>query len=208
MQVQDLIDRARSQLGQAARYRLGGGKTDPRGSTCLDEDRSADCSAFVTWCFRLPKYQAAEVWYLEDLNGGWLNTDGMWLDAHRPYGFFELLEAPLPGCLVVFPAHRGGPLGLPEPPGPKVGHCGIVLEVSRKTAGRDKDTPWEWSGQSIARTQADKVIHCSSGNARSWGDAIRETDTTVFDRRSSTIYAWPSSVEPLVPSVFNLGLAR
>lgn len=198
MNVQELTARARSQLGLATVYRLGGGKTTPWGNDCRDEERSCDCSAFATWVYKLPKFQASEIWYLLELNGGWLNTDGMWLDAQRPFGFFERLEAPLPGALIVYPAHRGA--ALPEPPGPKVGHCGIVLSVSRKTTGRDKDTPWEWDRRRIARTIPETVIHCSAGNDRGWGDAIRETDANVFNRRSSTIFAWASSVKPAIPS--------
>jgi len=197
MEVDDAIERAQSQVGIGTKYRLGGGKTRPNGSTCRDEDGGCDCSAFICWVLRLPKWQNDEIWYLDELNDGWLNTDGMWLDAKRSFGFFEELDFPLPGSIVVYPAHRGV-LGLPSTAGPNVGHVGIVTEVtfknnSRVTAGGILD------GVGFVPTLAKKVVHCSSGNFRGWGDAIQETDTTVWDRRRSTIYAWPSSIQPHVP---------
>ncbi len=198
MEVKDAIERARSQIEIGTKYRLGGGKTRPLGATCQDEDRGCDCSAFVCWALKLPKWQNDEVWYLDELNDGWLNTDGMWLDAKRSFGFFELIDFPLPGSIVVYPAHKSK-MGLPTPPGPKVGHVGIVTEVGKRNktrAGREGVL----EGVAFMPTEAKKVVHCSGGNFRGWGDAIRETDATVWTRRRSTIFAWPSSVRPEVPT--------
>ena len=197
MEVNDAMERARSQLGLETKYRLGGGKTKPRGSTCRDEDHGCDCSAFVCWVLRFPKWQNDEIWYLDELNDGWLNTDGMWLDAKRSFGFFAELAFPLPGAIVVYPAHRGR-LGLPSTPGPRVGHVGIVTSVSRRNARAGRRG--ELEGVDFVPTTAKQVVHCSAGNFRGWGDAIRETDATVWNRRRSTIYAWPSSIRPTVPT--------
>ena len=197
MEVKDEVERARGQLDLGTKYRLGGGKTKPRGTTCQDEDNGCDCSAFVCWVLRLPKWQDDEIWYLNELNDGWLNTDGMWLDAKRSFGFFEELDFPLPGALVVYPAHRGK-MGLPSTPGPKIGHVGIVTEVSRRQntrAGRRGSL----DDVEFVPTDVKQVVHCSAGNFRGWGDAIKETDAAVFDRKRSTIYAWPSSVRPAIP---------
>ena len=198
MDVKDALERGRSQVELGTKYRLGGGKTIPRGSTCQDEDKGCDCSAFVCWVLRLPKWQNDEIWYLDKLNDGWLNTDGMWLDAKRSFGFFSELAFPLPGAIVVYPAHRGR-MGLPSTPGPRIGHVGIVTAVSRRTNAR-AGRRGELEGVAFVPTVAKQVVHCSGGNFRGWGDAIRETDATVWERRRSTIFAWPSSIVPAVPS--------
>ena len=197
MEVKDAIERAKGQVGLETKYRLGGGKTRPVGSNCRDEDDGCDCSAFVCWVLRLPKWQNDEIWYLDELNDGWLNTDGMWLDSKRSFGFFEELVFPLPGSIVVYPAHRDR-MGLPSAPGPKVGHVGIVTEVSRRQNTRAGRAGF-LDGVEFVPTTAKKVVHCSGGNFRGWGDAIRETDATVWNRRRSTIYSWPSSIRPEVP---------
>ena len=197
MNVVNVLARARSQIGLPTTYRMGGGKITPVGSDCRDESKSADCSAFICWVLGFRKWQAESIWYMNELNDGWYSTDGMWLDARRSFGFFEELAFPLPGAIVVYPAHRGR-MGLPSTPGPKVGHVGIVTEVSRRPntragrAGLLDDVEY-------VPTAAKKVVHCSGGNFRGWGDAIRETDAAVWKRRRSTIYAWPSSVRPDVP---------
>ena len=202
MELKEAVDRARSQIGIGTKYRLGGGKTRPNGSNCQDEDKGCDCSAFVCWVLRLPKWQRNEIWYLSELNDGWLNTDGMWLDAKRSFGFFHQIAYPLPGSIIVFPSHKGV-MGLPEQPGPKVGHVGIVTNVTRHQnarAGRHGTL------ESLAYfpTIPTQVVHCSSGNFRGWGDAIVETDATVWNRRRSTIYAWPSSIRPDVPGLLRM----
>lgn len=94
-------------------------------------------------------------------NGGWINTDAMVKDAATPAGLFEKIGAPKQGCLVVFGAKAGVR---------KVGHVALV---SRVVEGK------------VA-----KVIHCSSGNYRSTGDAIQETGPAVFDQPDA-IFAWP-----------------
>ena len=195
MYVTDLISRAKSQTGLGAKYRMGGGNIDPRAESCLDEGHACDCSAFVAWTFRLPKYQAFEMYYLRELNGGWLNTDGMWCDAHRPFGFFERIPAPLPGCIIVYPAHKGV-MGLPEQPGPKVGHVGIVTEVGIADLTTPNPQIVKLRGEPMRATLPRKVLHCSAGNFRGWGDAITETGPEVWTKRRSTIYAWVSSAHP------------
>jgi len=37
---------------------------------------------------------------------------------------------------------------------------------------------------------AGKVIHCSSGNDKKFGDAIQETDMAVFNNRPDALYGW------------------
>ena len=182
MTPKEAIARARSQLGQKTVYRMGGGKSTPTGQTCHDELRSCDCSSFVCWVLKQRKYQADEFWWLAQLNGGWLNTDGMWVDATggvtmniddalsgpRTTGNFSLIRSPLPGAIAVYPASW-----VSKKEGPRVGHVGVVTAVRGQSS-------WD-------------VIHCSKSN---WlnGDAIQETGPGVFLGVSSLTFAWCASV--------------
>lgn len=174
----ELLERALSQLGLGTHYRMGGGKTTPTGRDCRDDAGGCDCSAYVCWCFRLPKFQAAEMAWLEELNGGWLNSDGIWTDARgqggafgpATSGFFTEVDEAEPGAVVVYPAKWVSGVD-----GPKVGHVGIVTGVA---GDRSYD-----------------VVHCSAGNWRGGSDAIMETDSFVFEKQAATIFAWASSVK-------------
>lgn len=170
----ELIERARGQQARHIAYRLGGGKQIPYGEDCCDEQGSCDCSSFVCWCAGLRKYQNRELWWLHNLNGGWLNTDGIWYDASPSHstGHFETCE-PQVGSIIVYPASWvSDPTRTPKI---KVGHIGIVSDVRNGVAS--------------------KVIHCSSGNYRKHGDAIQETNADVFISKLDTRYVWASSVE-------------
>ena len=172
MTVHEFIQRATAQTGKGAVYRFGGGRTTPYGSSPLDETRGCDCSAFVCWCARIEKYQGHQLWWLKKLNDGWLNTDGIWVDAvqHRQ-GFFDELEKPEIGAIAVYPAsHVAGVSG------PKIGHTGIVTHIEDDVV----------TG----------VIHCSSSNYRNYGDAIYMTDNSVFRGKKALRYVWPASVTP------------
>jgi hypothetical protein len=179
MVPEQAIARARSQLGARTVYRMAGGQINPKGTDCRDELRSCDCSAALCWIYRINKYQGNEFWWLNELNGGWLNTDGIFVDARGQEhsgpeimtgNFYEIMS-PRPGCGVVFPASWVSKIK-----GPRVGHCGIVTEV-------DDDGSYQ-------------VIHCSSGNYKRTGDAIQETSGALFERISSRIFVWPGSVKP------------
>lgn len=111
----------------------------------------------------------ASVRVLVKLNGDWFNTDGIWWDATKEStGFFEQIDKPEPGAVVVFPGNATS-----KTPGPKIGHIGIVTAKLANGSYR--------------------VVHCSNGNFRSTRDAIQETPATVF-KPSSTIFAWPAPV--------------
>ncbi len=179
MVPEQAIARARSQLCLGTVYRMAGGKINPTSTDCRDELRSADCSAFLTWVYRIKKYQGDEFWWLNELNGGWYNTDGIWIDARGHdwsgpeimTGNFYEIHSPRPACAVVFPASWVSKI-----PGPRVGHCGVVTEVYDDGAY--------------------KTVHCSSGNYKRTGDAIQETSGALFERIRSRIFVWPGSVKP------------
>ena len=175
MKAEELVDRAWSQCGLPTKYRMGGGKIVPEGDTCHDERGSADCSAFVDWCLGLRKYQGSTHTFLKALNGGWLNTDGIWWDAVMTgVGFFEeTLSGPELGAAVVYPAkwvlktadqlHGWNP---------KVGHVGVVTGLDPL-----------------------RVVHCSNSNWRGEKDAIGETDAAVFERVRATQFVRCTTVE-------------
>ena len=163
MTPDQIVKRARSQIGLKTIYRLGGGNLDPSALTVQDELRSSDCSAFACWVFGVRKYQPRFAWLVK-FNGGWLNTDGMYHDAALPVGFFERAPVAAPGMALVYPSARS----VGKSNGPKIGHVAIVGSVSK-------------SGRTLS------VIHCSSGNYRDHGDAIRETGPAAFERVSYSI---------------------
>jgi len=168
--VNQLLAHARSACGLKIRYRLGGGNTNPQAPSPAGEDGSCDCSAFVCWALRIRKYQPDFSW-LRNLNGGWMNTDGMWVDArNEPTGFFQKIQKPELGVIVVYPAQWVSKLQ-----GPKVGHVGIVSEVVDGTATR--------------------AIHCSAGNFKVGGDAIAENSASIFLKQDATIFARCVTVE-------------
>ncbi len=167
----EFLERALRHCDAHSNYRLGGGKIVPSGSDCLDELQSSDCSSFVCWCAKLKKYQADELWWLKELNGGWLNTDGMYADSREETGnFSKALEYPTKGAVVVYPGGR-----MRGNTYPKYGHVGIITEVTDEEHFR--------------------VVHCSSGNQRSAGQAILQTDGDLFLKRKA-VYLMPSSVKP------------
>jgi cell wall-associated NlpC family hydrolase len=170
MTPQELVARARAQIGLPTRYVLGGGRTqgeDPR-----DEAGGCDCSAFVCWCLGLAKYQPQFAW-LHQVSGGWLNTAGLWWDAVREKtGYFEQIDAPEVGSIVVYP-----PAYVVGKKLPKIGHVGIVAEVGDAGLGTGL-----------------RVVHCSKGNFTRTGDAIQETGAEVFAAKKATIFARPSMV--------------
>lgn len=156
MRRDEIVAKARSAIGHGTLYRLGAGA--PRSAPHpWDETGACDCSGFVCWVLGLSRYQPLS--FLIPLNGGWLNTDGMVCDSLHPVGYFEPAPAPQPGDLIVYPsAWFAKKAGLGRG-GPRIGHVGILTEAT------------------ITST---RVVHCSSGNYRTYEDSIRETSIDVF----------------------------
>lgn len=149
--------RARSMIGADIPYLLSAGGRKPTapspiGRKVYKDGRvgvGCDCSGFTAWCCGMDRFQ-------EDfpLLGGWINTDAMlgsWDAAAKRWrpvpGWYELLDAPVVGCIVVFGAIDLDHDGDRE----RIGHTGIVTGI---------DFPPDWSWGSI------EVTHCSGSNDR------------------------------------------
>jgi hypothetical protein len=187
MTVKDLLERARSQIGQGIRYKMGGGTAKASRHTCADANKNCDCSSFVCWALGIDKN--GDYPYLRppgskpEPGGDWYGTDQIWDDAvNLGLGLFQKIATPVAGCVVVFPTTWQAGKAKPA------GHCGIVSAV----------------GPGGVVTQ---VLHCSSGNFKAKGDAVEETDPHVF-LNPKAIFAWCARIEaPLVKgAVANLGL--
>jgi len=153
--VTTMLARARSAAGKKTIYELGKGGMKP---TAAHPGSHCDCSGYVSWVLGFSRMTDHPTY--KSFNGGWVNTDAIVHDANVATGFFTKLDTPKRGCLIVYPSSKST--------GVKIGHVGIVTEVS---GGK-----------------ATKVIHCSSGNSKR-GDAIAETGPEVWNK-PITIYAW------------------
>lgn len=155
------IARARSMVGRQIVYKLGAGGMKPDAETPANGAGECDCSGFVSWGLGISRFVRGVPWYDAQHNGEWLNTDAIVRDAKSHYGFFDEIDKPEVGCLIVFPKSKASP---------SAGHVGIVSSVTP-----DGDL---------------RVIHCSSGNYARFGHAIEETGANVFMRPDlGTIFA-------------------
>lgn len=109
-----------------------------------------DCSGFVAWCLGVDRY-LPRAGVPTHGAGDWLECSALWRDARSPYGFTAEVEPDM--------ARIGDLLVYPDSGG-RQGHVGVVSEV-------DSDGPT-------------RVVHCSSGNYKSVGRAVRETGVEVF----------------------------
>jgi cell wall-associated NlpC family hydrolase len=153
-----IIRRARSAMGQGCKYELGRGGNDPSSAFPWDSRKRCDCSGFSNWVLKLNR-KTTHPYYVR-INGGWINTDAMWLDGNEPVGIFRKLSAPRPGALIVYP-RRGN----------RIGHVGIISGVGLDGA-------------------ITSVIHCSSGNFNANGEAIQENSGAPLLRNPNSIIIW------------------
>lgn len=124
----------------------------------LDLEKKCDCSGFVAWAIGVPRE-------LPPRSARWLDTDAYWGgggSARNAAGFPLFTEVPKalaqPGDIIVYPDRRS--------PRRSEGHMGIITSAD--------------GGGGMT------VVHCSKGNWRRHGDAIRETDASLFDADTRT----------------------
>jgi cell wall-associated NlpC family hydrolase len=156
----ELLARARRTLRQGTTYRLGAG-APPHSPTPADDYGACDCSGFVLWAFGVSRYQPNFQFLQHELGHCWLNTDGIVCDARHPTGYFSVAARPHPSDIIIYPGNYYAKLIGWQGKGPRIGHVGIVTETN------PDGTP-------------SQIIHCSSGNMKTHGDAIAETTPDVF----------------------------
>lgn len=167
MDVNTLINRARSGLGKGTKYKSPGVTPPLSASTWPKSGGGIDCSGFMAWCLRLgrkvhhPKYEA--------INGGWFETTGIFEDVENSWGFFESIDEPRVGAFLVYPDHNG-----------HEGHIGVVTAVN--------------GGNGINGVA--RVIHCSSGGWVQHHDAIRETAPSAWLNNPVSRVGWYTGVTP------------
>jgi hypothetical protein len=157
--VADMLDRARHARSLRIRYELGRGGRDPAATSPADAEGRCDCSGFTAWAHRIDRRQVV---YGDEV---WLGTGGIIADAAGDRRWYEPLERPELGALLVYAADKQA--------GRPYGHVGIV------TGG----LPAEWDPRSLALWKALRVTHChgprglvpsieetgAMGWARHWG---------------------------------------
>jgi cell wall-associated NlpC family hydrolase len=153
----DVIARATSAADTETPY-VSPGKSPPlQAARWPDSWTGIDCSGFVAWCFRMSR-RVTHPLYVKT-NGGWFETTALHRDGMDVSGLFRPLERARPGSLLVYPDRDG-----------KDGHVGLVMEAD---------------GPGIAGVRA--IVHCSAGNHRRTGRAIRTTDATPWVARNDSL---------------------
>lgn len=121
MTPRQLIQRARSAIGQGTQYKLGKGGMKPADPNPSDAPGFCDCSGFVCWALGISRRTDHPLYV--NFNGGWINTNAMVHDAGNRTGLFRPAPLMIPGVVLVYPGV-----------GRKVGHCGVLTEVGTSPA--------------------------------------------------------------------------
>ncbi|NOT87455.1 MAG: CHAP domain-containing protein [Lysobacter sp.] len=153
-----LVGRALSAVNSETVYTLQN-KVNPKlaAERWPESGMRTDCSSFVAWCLRI-SVKVSHPLYVK-VNGGWFETTAVYKDGIHQTGFFSAVEQARPGSLLVYGDQSG-----------KEGHIGIVVEVD---------------GPGVAGVR--KVVHCSSGNYKKHGRAIRMSNAAVWIKNDKTI---------------------
>ncbi len=154
-----VLNRAMSAVGSDTAYTMHD-KINPKlaAEHWPDSGMRTDCSSFVAWCLRMSS-KVTHPLYIK-VNNGWFETRGVYADGLHETGFFTKVARARPGSLLVYPDNDEG----------KPGHMGIVVEAD---------------GDGVAGVR--KVVHCSSGNFKATGRAIRATDAAAWLANPATI---------------------
>lgn len=99
------------------------------------------------------------------IDGQWIETSIVYRDATKTKCHFEEVEVSRPGDIIVYPDKDK-----------RQGHIGVVSEVN-----------------DLGKVM--KVIHCSSGNFRAYGSAIKETVADIFYLRGAVVARYKGLVD-------------
>lgn len=153
----EAVSRARGAIGAGTLYVLGAGGRDPAAAR---PGETCDCSGFVAWVYGidrfLPSSRNQRSAIPRYLDGAWFETSALAADARSPFGFV---------AEVAWAEAQPGDMLVWGDKGAGQGHVGLVTEVGESGPTR--------------------VVHCSKGNFRSFGDAIRETGVAVFTKNDA-----------------------
>lgn len=161
MKREEVVARARSAAGHKCAYGLGKGGFNPAAPHPWNSAGLCDCSGFAAWCLGQSRH-TDNPWYAET-NGGWLETSAIVRDCGTPFGMFDKAKwtEAKPGDLVVYGDEKRADGTARQ------GHVGVIVEVSEM-------------GPKAA-------VHCSSGNFRTYQDAIRETSVGLWTLHLSVV---------------------
>jgi len=154
------LKRARSATKHRTIYRLGQGGYKPNAPHPWDTERECDCSGFQSWVIGLPRHYTFG-------RHKWISTTDIYRDAMGAQALFRRIDAPVPGCLVVY----GDPVGGGQ------GHVAIVTEGEGKKL-RGIDCSYS-------------VYNRSEKKRPGRGNAITERNIGFFTRKPSFCYCTP-----------------
>jgi hypothetical protein len=168
-QADQLLRAAHARSLKSIAYGLGKGGRDPDADSPADKDGRLDCSGLTCWIDRLDRLQI--------VNGKevWLGTGGIIADATTDRSFYEKIDRPELGCLLVYASDKKG--------GRPYGHVGMV------TGG----LPAEWDPTAPACWKSLEVTDCHGPNGRrpgvtlvngsGWGKNWGKRNGTIIVRR-------------------------
>lgn len=154
--VDDVLARAREARRQKIAYHLGAGGRRPDATTPADDHGRCDCSGLTAWLHRLDRRQVV------DGRVVWLSTAGIMEDAAKARRFYEPVERPELGALLVYAADPQVSRGY--------GHVAAV------TGG----VPAEWDPSSPPAWEGLLVTHCHGPAGRC--PAVEETSARLWGR--------------------------
>lgn len=166
MDIETLLNRAQSALAKSTTYKSPGSVPSLAASSWPTSGAATDCSGFVTWCLRISR-QTDHPFYVRQ-NGGWFDTAAVYADGEASVGFFDKLDKPKPGSMLVYPDYVSGDGEHHD------GHIGIVLDAN---GGRGVEA-------------VTRIVHCSFGASNALGDAVQATPPTVWLNHDHSSCVW------------------
>lgn len=124
-------------------------------------NRTCDCSGGVAWMIGIDRYQPRAPGVIGKW-GGWVNVDSKIADAtsSKPQSF-EMLDEPIPGCIISFASNSGGH---------KIGHEAVVISVPSKWDPSDHKCWTELKAANVASKGAMQANTIAPGTwwEKSW----------------------------------------
>lgn len=152
-----VVERARGAIGHGCVYVLGKGGIKPDALYPWPPGMpNLGCDCSGFVAWALGVSRWIEKWHPSYEGGDWFETTAVLRDAQRPYGFVNAIP---------WASAQPGDILVWGDANGKQGHIGIVTECDA-------------TGPSM-------VVHCSKGNWRKSGDAIQETDVSIFQHNGA-----------------------